>query len=103
MDHWHDALPGRVLTIQYEEVVSDFENQVHRILEYCGLPWEDNCLNYYDTDRPIRTASSEQVRQPIYTGSLHRWRKYVQHLDELTEVLGPIMDRYKKYETMGTN
>ena len=103
MDHWHDALPGRVLTIQYEEVVPDFENQVHRILEYCGLPWEDNCLNYYDTDRPIRTASSEQVRQPIYTGSLHRWRKYVQHLDELTEVLSPIMDRYKKYETLGTN
>ncbi len=103
MDHWDEALPGRVLTIQYEEVVSDFENQVHRILEYCGLPWEDTCLNYYDTDRPIRTASSEQVRQPIYTGSLHRWRKYVQHLDELTEVLSPIMDRYEKYETLGTN
>ncbi len=103
MDHWHEALPGRVLTVQYEEVVSDFENQVFRILEYCGLPWEDSCLNFYDTDRPVRTPSSEQVRQPIYTGSLHRWRKYDQHLDELKETLSPIMDRYEKYESLGTN
>ena len=103
MDHWHESLPERVLTVQYEEVVSDFENQVHRILEYCGLPWEDSCLNFYDTDRPIRTTSSEQVRQPIYSGSMHRWRNYDQHLDELDEILSPIMDRYAKYETLGTN
>ena len=103
MDYWHEILPDRILTVQYEEVVTDFENQVHRMLEYCGLPWEDSCLNYYDTDRPIRTASSEQVRQPIYTQSLHRWRNYDQHLDELKEVLSPILDRYKKYETLGAN
>jgi len=103
MDHWHESLPERVLTVQYEEVVSDFENQVHRILEYCGLPWEDSCLNYYDTERPVRTPSSEQVRQPIYSGSMHRWRNYDQHLDELKEILGPIMGRYEKYETLGSN
>jgi hypothetical protein len=103
MDHWHESLPERVLTVQYEEVVSDLENQVHRILEYCGLPWEDSCLNYYDTDRPVRTPSSEQVRQPIYSGSMHRWRNYDQHLDELKEILGPIMGRYEKYETLGSN
>ncbi len=103
MDYWHEVLPGRVLTVQYEDVVIDFENQVRRMLEYCGLPFEESCLNYYDTDRPIRTPSSEQVRQPIYTQSLHRWRLYEQHLDELKEVLSPILPRYEKYETLTEN
>ena len=98
MDYWHEVLPDRALTVQYEEVVTDFENQVRRMLEYCELPFEESCLNYYDTDRPVRTASSEQVRQPIYTQSLHRWRLYEQHLDELKEVLEPILPRYRKYE-----
>jgi tetratricopeptide (TPR) repeat protein len=103
MDHWHEVLPGRVLSVQYEEVVTDFETQVRRILEYCNLPFEESCLNFYDTDRPIRTPSSEQVRQPIYTKSLHRWRLYEQHLDELKEVLSPILPRYEKYETLAEN
>ena len=103
MDHWHEVLPGRVLTVQYEDVVFDFENQVYLILEYCGLPREDSCLNYYDTDRPVRTPSSEQVRQPIYMGSLNRWRKYEQYLGELKEVLCSVTDRYEKYETQVTN
>ncbi len=98
MDHWHEVLPGRVLTVQYEEVVTDFETQVRRILDYCNLPFEESCLNFYDTDRPIRTPSSEQVRQPIYTKSLQRWRLYEQHLDELKEVLEPILPRYEKFE-----
>ncbi len=97
MDHWHEVLPGQVLTVQYEEVVTDFETQVRRILEYCNLPFEESCLNFYDTDRPIRTPSSEQVRQPIYTQSLHRWRLYEQHLDELKEVLDSILPRYEQY------
>jgi len=97
MDYWHEVLPGRVLTVQYEELVADFENQVRRLVEYCELPWEDSCLNYYETDRPIRTASSEQVRQPIYTQSMQRWRNYDQYLDELREVLSPILERYEKY------
>ena len=70
MDHWHEVLPDRVLTVQYEEVVTDFDNQVRRILDYCRLPWEENCIKFYETERPVRTASSEQVRQPIYTGAL---------------------------------
>ena len=98
MDHWHEVLPGRVLTIQYEEVVTDFENQVRRILEYCRLPWEDNCVKFYETERPVRTASSEQVRQPIYTGALNFWRNYETHLDELVEILEPIRDHYRRYE-----
>ena len=99
MDHWHEVLPDRVLTVQYEEVVTDFENQVRRILEYCRLPWEDNCIKFYETERPVRTASSEQVRQPIYTGALNFWRNYEGRLGELEEILEPIRDRYRKYET----
>jgi hypothetical protein len=98
MDHWHGVLPGRVLTVQYEDVVTDFENQVRRLLEYCELPWEDACLRYHETDRPVRTASSEQVRQPVYTGSVHFWRNHEKHLGELVEVLGPLLPRYAQYE-----
>lgn len=100
MDHWHDVLPGRVLTVQYEEMVTDFENQVHRLLEYCELPWEDACINFHETERPVRTASSEQVRQPIYSQSINRWRRYEQYLGELIEVLEPSLPRYAKYESI---
>ncbi len=98
MDHWHDALPGRVLTVQYEDMVTDFENQVRRLLDYCELPWEEACINFYDTERPVRTASSEQVRRPIYSESIHRWRNYQQHLGELIDVLKPVLPRYAQYE-----
>jgi hypothetical protein len=100
MDHWHDVLPGRVLTVQYEDMVMDFENQVRRLLEYCELPWEDSCINFYETERPVRTASSEQVRQPIYSQSINRWRNYEQYLGELIEVLEPSLPRYAKYESI---
>lgn len=100
MDHWHEVLPGRALTVQYEEVVTDFETQVRRLLEYCDLPWEEACLYYHETVRPIRTASSEQVRQPVYTKSVHFWRNHEKHLGELIEVMTPILNRYQKYEAM---
>ncbi|MGH8248225.1 MAG: tetratricopeptide repeat-containing sulfotransferase family protein, partial [Gammaproteobacteria bacterium] len=95
MDHWHAVLPGRVLTVQYEELISDFEHHVRRLLEFCNLSWEDNCLRYYETERPVRTASSEQVRRPIYTESMGRWRNYEQHIGELIDVLKPILPRYE--------
>jgi tetratricopeptide (TPR) repeat protein len=98
MDHWHDVLPGRALTMQYEDVVTDFENQVRRLLDYCELPWEDACLRYHETDRPVRTASSEQVRQPVYTKSVHFWRNHESRLGELIDVLEPILPRYAQYE-----
>ena len=91
-------IPGRVLTVQYEEVVADLENQVRRLLDYCELPWEDACVTFYDTERPVRTASSEQVRQPIYTGSVGFSRNYAQYLDELKEVLEPVLPRYAQFE-----
>ena len=89
MNHWHDVLPGFVLEVHYEQVVANLEHEVRRILEYCGLPWEDDCLRFYETDRAVKTASSEQVRQPIYSSSINLWRNYEQHLDELIEVLEP--------------
>ena len=66
MTHWHTVLPGKVLDVHYEETVMDLECQVRRILAHCGLPFEEQCLRYYETDRAVKTASSEQVRQPIY-------------------------------------
>jgi tetratricopeptide (TPR) repeat protein len=94
MDHWDKVLPGKVLRVQYEEMVSDTENQVHRMLEHCGLEFEENCLQFYKTDRAVRTASSEQVRQPIYSAAMEHWRNYEPHLDGLKEVLGPVLERY---------
>ena len=98
MDHWSRALPGRVLTVQYEEIVSDFEPQVRRLLEFCGLPWQDECLRFYESERPVRTPSAEQVRQPIYDRSVGHCQRYERHLGELIDVIGPIRDRYRRYE-----
>ena len=98
MDHWTRVLPGRVLTVQYEEVVSDFEPQVRRLLEFCGLPWQDECLRFYESERPVRTPSAEQVRQPIYDRSVGHFRRYERHLGELIDVIEPIRERYRRYE-----
>lgn len=100
MDYWHEALPGRVLTVQYEDMVTDFDNQLQRLLDYCGLPFEESCARFWETSRPVRTASSEQVRQPIYSKSIHRWRRYEAELGELIEVLEPILPRYAQYEAI---
>ena len=100
MDHWHEVLPGRCLTVQYEEVVTDFENQVRRLLEYCELPFEEACINFFETERPVRTASSEQVRQPVYSKSVNFWRNHEANLEELIEVLEPLLPRYQKYESI---
>ena len=90
MDHWNAALPGAVLHVQYEEVVADLDTQVRRILDFCGLPFEESCVNFHETERAVRTASSEQVRQPIYSGSVQTWKRYGEHLDGLREILEPV-------------
>jgi len=91
MDHWHEVLPGKVLDVQYEEVVADLEGQVRRILEYCELDWEESCLRFHETSRSVKTASSEQVRRPIYSSAVNTWRHYEPHLDALIEVLEPLL------------
>lgn len=91
MNHWHEVLPGHVLDLQYEDLVADLEGNVRRLLEFCELPWEDSCLRFHENPRAVRTASSEQVRQPIYSSATHRWRNYEQHLGPLIEVLEPLL------------
>lgn len=91
MDHWDEVLPGRILRVQYEDVVGNLEQQVRRILDYCELPWEDACLKYFESDRAVNTASSEQVREPIYKDAIGYWKNYESHLDELLEVLAPVL------------
>jgi tetratricopeptide (TPR) repeat protein len=90
MAHWDAVLPGRVLRVQHEELVTDFEPQVRRILEFCGLPFEAACLEFYKTERSIRTASSEQVRQPISKEGLDQWRNFEPWLGPLRHGLGDL-------------
>jgi tetratricopeptide (TPR) repeat protein len=91
MDHWREVLPEFVLDVQYEQVVADLETNVRRILEFCGLPFEEACLRFYETERAVKTASSEQVRRPIYASSVNLWRNYESHLGELIETLEPVL------------
>lgn len=87
MDHWHQVLPNKILTVNYESVVSDFENQVRQLLNFCGLDFEENCLSFYKSKRAVATVSSEQVRQPIYNSALEQWKKFEKHLDPLKNSL----------------
>ena len=96
MDHWDEVLPGKVLRVQYEEVVADLDTQVKRMLDHCGLPFEEGCLRFYESDRAVKTASSEQVRKPIYSSSVQLWRRYEEHLGPLIEVLEPLLRELPK-------
>jgi tetratricopeptide (TPR) repeat protein len=89
MDHWDRVLPGKVLRVNYEDVVADIEPQVRRMLDFCGLPFEEGCISFHKNDRAVRTASSEQVRQPIFTSGLDQWENFSPYLDPLRQVLGP--------------
>jgi tetratricopeptide (TPR) repeat protein len=89
MDHWDKVLSGKILCVQYESVVADLEPQVRRILDFCDLPFEQSCLEFHKTQRSVRTASSEQVRQPIYQHGLEQWRHFEAYLDPLKAALGP--------------
>jgi len=80
--------PDQFLDVQYEDVVPDLEAQTRRILACCGLPWDDRCLSFHATDRPVRTASAMQVRQPIYKNSVGRWRDYEEFIGPLVTALG---------------
>jgi len=96
MRHWDAVLPGRVLRVQYEDVVADLEGNVRRILDYCGLEFEPACVEFHRTERSVRTASSEQVRQPIYREALEQWRHYEPWLGPLRESLGDALTRYRE-------
>ncbi|HEX4199109.1 MAG TPA: sulfotransferase [Caulobacteraceae bacterium] len=90
MDHWNIVLPGRVIDVSHEALVADPKSQIRWLVtEAGGLDWDPACLRFYETRRPVRTASVAQVRQPIFTTSLQRWRRYEKHLGPLFEALGP--------------
>ena len=89
MAHWRGVLPARaMIEVQYEELVADLEPQARRIIAYCGLDWDDRCLAFHATPRPVRTASAVQVRQPIYQSAIGRWRPYADMLRPLLDALG---------------
>ena len=93
MDHWHAVLPGRMLDVGYEALIANQEGETRKLLDYCGLAWEDACLSFHATERPVLTASNAQVRKPIYRDSIDRWRRYERHLGSFLDVLGPLAER----------
>ena len=95
MAHFDDVLPGRVHRVHYERMVADTESEVRRLLAYCGLEFEPACLRFNETERAVRTASSEQVRRPIFSDAVEQWRNYEHWLGPLRDALGPALDEYE--------
>jgi tetratricopeptide (TPR) repeat protein len=95
MRHWDQVLPGRVLRIYHEDVVADLGGNVRRMLDFCGLDFEPGCIEFYKTERSVRTASSEQVRQPIYREGLDHWKNFEPWLEPLKAALGDALSRYR--------
>jgi len=94
MDHWRNALPpGAFYEVEYEALVADTEQEARALIDYCGLEWDDRCLEFHKTERSVRTASVTQVRQPIYKTSVERWRRYEQFLGPLLEALGDLAEQ----------
>jgi predicted Zn-dependent protease len=94
MAHFDTVLPNRIHRVIYERTVADTEAVVRGLLDYCGLPFEDACLRFFESDRPVRTASSEQVRQPIYQDGVEQWRHFEPWLEPLKEALGDVLSAY---------
>ncbi len=87
MDHWKSILPGRILTVRYEDLVNDVESGARNLITFCGLEWDPACLRFHEKERAVRTASQWQVRQPVYRTSLERWRRFERQLAPLAEAL----------------
>ena len=94
MDHWDEILPGKVHKVVYEDMVQNQEEETRKLLDYCNLPFEEECLKFYETKRAVKTASSEQVRQPIYKQSVQLWQNYEEFLDQLKIALSPLKTRF---------
>jgi len=94
MSHWRTHFPAdRFMEVCYEDIVHDQENQTRKLLEFCDLSWDPACLRFHENEAPVSTASSVQVRQPLYRGSIGRWKKYGQALDGLKNALGNLADQ----------
>jgi hypothetical protein len=95
MRHWDQALPGRVLRVFHEDVVDDLEGNVRRLLDFCKLDFQPGCVDFHKTQRSVSTASSEQVRQPIYREGLMQWQQFEPWLGPLKDALGDALTRYR--------
>jgi hypothetical protein len=98
MDHWDSVLPQKVQCVQYEKMVADTEETIGKLLAHCGVPFEDSCLRFFENKRAVRTASSEQVRQPIYSNSVSYWKNFETELQPLIDTLGP--DTLARFEDL---
>jgi hypothetical protein len=98
MDHWDEVLPGKILHLQYEELIRDPDVLIRRLLAHCGLPFESACLRFHETQRPVRTASSEQVRQPLYASGVGHWKHFAKGLEPLRDALGDCLERFAHLE-----
>lgn len=98
MKHWDKVLPGKVLRVNYEDVVSDLDAQVRAIATHCALDWQESMLNFHENERAVKTASSEQVRQPIYSSSVALWRRYENELEELIDYLEPVLQELPEHD-----
>ena len=92
MRHWNAVLPGRIYECHYANLIADQEAETRRLIDHLGLPWDEACLRFYEQDRSVNTASRLQVRQPIYTSSLKRWKNYEGNIQPLIEALGDLAD-----------
>ncbi|HEY7748938.1 MAG TPA: sulfotransferase [Aestuariivirgaceae bacterium] len=92
MEHWRKALPGKMFELQYEDMIADQESMSRKLIDFVGLEWDEACLSFHETERTVRTLSRWQVRQPIYTSSVKRWKKYDEFLGPLKEGLGDLVD-----------
>jgi len=95
MQHWREQFPGVMYEVRYEDNVADVEKQARALIAHLGLEWHEGCLEFYNTDRPVMTASASQVRKPIYKTSVNRWRKYEKHLGPLLDEIGDIVEQYE--------
>jgi tetratricopeptide (TPR) repeat protein len=98
MDHWDEVLPGRVMHLQYEELIRDPQQTIRRLLEHCGLPFEAATLAFHENRRPVRTASAEQVRQPLYASGVGYWRRFARELEPLRASLGDCLERFESLD-----
>jgi hypothetical protein len=87
MNHWHSIMPGAIHSVSYENLVTDTEKETRQVLDFCKLKWEPECLKFYESSTPSTTASATQIRQPVYSQSIDRWRKYTDQLGQLSTIL----------------
>ena len=96
MAHWRQVLPAPIFELNYEELTADQETLSRRLVEFCGLAWDERCLRFHETPRLVRTFSTLQVRQPMYKNAVGRWRRYEKHLQPLLQALGSARQSWKR-------